>query len=83
MHKIFCQGCSDTFVGSNKKELNKLYKVHWDVQNPSLDKCKYCSIILHADTDDLVKIRLVEHEKFCEEAKKHHLNHSPLYKKVC
>ena len=83
MHKKVCIGCGDTFVGSNEKELKKLLKVHWDVQNPSLDKCKYCSIILHADTDDLVKIRLVEHEKFCKEAKKHHLNHSPLYKKVC
>ena len=83
MHKIFCQGCSDTFVGSNKKELNKLYKVHWDVQNPSLDKCQYCSIILHADTDDLVKKRLLEHEKFCEEAKQQNWNHSTLHKKVC
>ena len=83
MHKKVCIGCGNTFVGNNEKELKKLLKVHWDIQNPSLDKCKYCRIILHADTDDLVKIRLVEHEKFCEEAKEHHLNHSPSYKKVC
>ena len=72
MHKIVCQGCGDTFVGSNQKELNKLYKVHWDVQNPFLDNCEYCCIILHADTDDLVKKSLLQHEKFCEETKQHH-----------
>ena len=83
MYIKVCIGCGDTLVGNNKKELKKMFKVHWDIQNPYFDKCKYCSIILHADNDDLVKTRLVEHEKFCEEANQHHSNHSSLYKKVC
>ena len=83
MYIKVCIGCGDTLVGNNKKELNKMFKVHWDIQNPYFDKCKYCSIIFHADNDDLVKTRLVEHEKFCEKANQHHSNHSSLYKKVC
>ena len=72
MHKKICQGCGDTFVGNNQKELDKLFKLHWDFQNPSLAKCEYCSIIIHANDDDLVEKRLLEHEKFWEEAKRHH-----------
>ena len=83
MYIKVCIGCGDTLVGNNKKELKKMFKVHWDIQNPYFDKCKYCRIILHADNDDLVKTRLVQHEKFCEEANQHHSNHSSLYKKVC
>ena len=66
MHKKVCQGCGHTFAGSNQKELDKLLKLHWDFQNPSLAKCKYCSFIVHANDDDLVKKRLLEHKKFCK-----------------
>ena len=72
MHKKACQGCGDTFVGRNQKELDKLLKLHWDYQNPSLAECDYCSISIHAKDDELVKKRFLEHEKFCEEAKQHH-----------
>ena len=83
-----CIGCGKSFVGINKNELNKLMKEHWDIQNPYFDKCLYCKIILHGDSIDLVKIRLVEHEKICEKAKQHHLKQIDyckqyLYKKVC
>ena len=71
LYKKVCQGCGDTFVGNNEEELNKMFwKVHWDDQNPFFEKCENCSIIFHAETDDLVKKRLLEHEKFCEKAKK-------------
>ena len=83
MHKKVCVGCRHTFEGNNEKELKKLLNIHWNIHNPFVDKCKYCSIILHANTYDLIKIRLVEHENLCKEANQHHLNHSPLYKKTC
>ena len=91
MH-ILCIGCDKSFVGINKTELNKLMKEHWDIQNQYFDKCLYCKIILHGDSNDLVKIRLVEHKKICEKAIQHDSNQidyyerclrTHLYKKVC
>ena len=38
MYIKVCIGCGDTLVGNNKKELNKMFKVHWDIQNPYFDK---------------------------------------------
>ena len=73
MHKKVCQGCGETFVGSNQEELNKLLKLHWDYQNPSLAKWEFCDTIFHGNDDDSVKKRLLEHEKkICKEAKRHH-----------
>ena len=42
------------------------WKVHWDIQNPFLEKCEKCGVILHAETEDLVKKRLIEHESLCQ-----------------
>ena len=67
MHKKVCFGCEETIFGNNEEELNKMFwKVHWDDQNPFLEKCECCSIIFHAETQDFVNKRLLEHEKFCE-----------------
>ena len=71
MRKKVGQGYGDTFIGSNQEELDKLLKIHWDNQNPSLEKCEYCNTIIHANENQLVKKRLFEHEKFCKEAKQY------------
>ena len=55
MRKNVCQGCGDTFIGSNQEELDKLLKINCDNQNQSLDKCEYCNTIIHTNDDQLVK----------------------------
>ena len=68
MHKKVCFGCEETIFGNNEEELNKMFwKVHWDNQNPFLEKCDFCETIFHAETEDLVKKRLLEHEKICKD----------------
>ncbi len=72
LYKKVCQGCGDIFIGDNEERLNKMFwKVHWDDQNPFLEKCECCSIIFHAETQDFVNKRLLEHEKFCEKNNHH------------
>ena len=55
------------YIGNNEEELNKMFwKVHWDNQNPFLEKCDFCETIFHAETEDLVKKRLYDYESLCQ-----------------
>ena len=68
MHKKVCQGCGETFVGTNEEELNKrFWKVHWDDQNPFITECQFCENIYHGNDQDSVNKRVLEHEKICKD----------------
>ena len=68
MHKKVCFGCEETFVGTNKEELNKkFWKVHWDDQNPFITECHFCENIYHGNDQDSVNKRVLEHEKICKD----------------
>ena len=67
MHKKVCQGCGETFVGTNEEELNKrFWKVHWDDQNPFITECQFCENIYHGNDQDSVNKRVLEHKKICK-----------------